>query len=51
VQRVLIDPSLLGQELLWAGAGSPSHLLALPPAELVRLSRAEQAEIAVEAPR
>jgi prolyl-tRNA editing enzyme YbaK/EbsC (Cys-tRNA(Pro) deacylase) len=40
VERVLIDRSLLTQEFVWIGAGSPSHLAALPPAELVRLARA-----------
>ena len=40
VEKILIDRTLLTHELVWIGAGSPSHLAALPPAELVRLARA-----------
>jgi len=40
VETILIDRTLLTHELVWIGAGSPSHLAALPPAELVRLARA-----------
>ncbi|MBA2383567.1 MAG: YbaK/EbsC family protein [Actinobacteria bacterium] len=40
IERVLIDRTLLTHDLVWVGAGSPSHLAALPPAELVRLARA-----------
>jgi prolyl-tRNA editing enzyme YbaK/EbsC (Cys-tRNA(Pro) deacylase) len=41
VDRVLIDQTLLAHSTVWIGAGSPSHLAALAPAELVRLTRAE----------
>ena len=41
VERVLIDQSLLGHDLVWVGAGSTTHLAALAPADLVRLARAE----------
>jgi prolyl-tRNA editing enzyme YbaK/EbsC (Cys-tRNA(Pro) deacylase) len=41
VSRVLIDRALLRQPLVWIGAGSHRHLAALPPAELMRLARAE----------
>ena len=41
VERVLIDQTLLTHDKVWIGAGSPSHLAALTPAELVRLTRAE----------
>jgi prolyl-tRNA editing enzyme YbaK/EbsC (Cys-tRNA(Pro) deacylase) len=40
VATVLIDRALLTHETVWIGAGSPSHLAVLPPAELVRLARA-----------
>lgn len=40
IEEVLVDRTLLGQELVWVGAGSPSHVAALHPAELVRLTRA-----------
>ncbi len=50
VERVFIDPRLLRYERLWVGAGSPSHLASLPPPELVRLSRAETADVSEEPP-
>jgi prolyl-tRNA editing enzyme YbaK/EbsC (Cys-tRNA(Pro) deacylase) len=40
VTETLMDRGLLGHELLWVGAGSPSHMAALPPADLQRLARA-----------
>ena len=40
VQRVLIDPTLLGRGLVWVGAGSAHHVAGIQPAELVRLTRA-----------
>jgi Cys-tRNA(Pro) deacylase len=40
IDQVLIDQTLLAHDLVWIGAGSPMHLAALRPAELVRLSGA-----------
>jgi prolyl-tRNA editing enzyme YbaK/EbsC (Cys-tRNA(Pro) deacylase) len=40
IETVLIDRTLLTHEVVWVGAGSPSHLAALPPAEVVRLAHA-----------
>ena len=40
VERVFIDQTLLAHETVWIGAGSASHLAALAPAELVRLTSA-----------
>jgi prolyl-tRNA editing enzyme YbaK/EbsC (Cys-tRNA(Pro) deacylase) len=40
VTTVLIDRSLLAHDVVWVGAGSPSHLARLQPGELVRLSHA-----------
>jgi Cys-tRNA(Pro) deacylase len=40
VERVLIDQSLLTHDVVWVGAGSETHLAALSPSALVRLSRA-----------
>ena len=40
IETILIDRSLLTHDVVWIGAGSPSHLAMLPPAELVRLARA-----------
>ena len=45
VERVFIDKRLLAHDRVWVGAGSPNHLAGLPPAELVRLSRAEPADV------
>ncbi|MBA2463070.1 MAG: YbaK/EbsC family protein [Actinobacteria bacterium] len=41
VDRVFVDRTLLAHDLVWVGAGSPSHLAVLRPAELVRLTRAQ----------
>lgn len=40
IDRVFIDQTLLTHDIVWVGAGSPTHLAVLRPAELVRLSRA-----------
>jgi prolyl-tRNA editing enzyme YbaK/EbsC (Cys-tRNA(Pro) deacylase) len=45
VERVFLDSRLLAHDRVWIGAGSPNHLAGLPPAELVRLSRAEPADV------
>jgi Cys-tRNA(Pro) deacylase len=41
VDRVLIDQSLLSHPVVWVGAGSPTHMAALGPGDLVRLARAQ----------
>jgi prolyl-tRNA editing enzyme YbaK/EbsC (Cys-tRNA(Pro) deacylase) len=41
IERVLVDPTLLVHAEVWVGAGSPRHLAALAPEELVRVARAE----------
>jgi prolyl-tRNA editing enzyme YbaK/EbsC (Cys-tRNA(Pro) deacylase) len=38
VERVLIDQSLLGHDVVWIGAGSTSHIAAMNPADLERLA-------------
>jgi prolyl-tRNA editing enzyme YbaK/EbsC (Cys-tRNA(Pro) deacylase) len=45
VADTLIDRSLLAHVVVWIGAGSSSHMAALPPTELVRLSRARPLEL------
>lgn len=50
VERVFIDPRLLRYERVWVGAGSEHHLASLPSPELVRLSRAEPADVSEEPP-
>jgi Cys-tRNA(Pro) deacylase len=48
VERVLIERSLLGEGLLWVGAGSTRHMAGLPPTELVRVSRAQPVDVAAD---
>jgi Cys-tRNA(Pro) deacylase len=40
VTRTLIDRGLLRHEVVWVGAGSPTHMAALASADLQRLARA-----------
>jgi Cys-tRNA(Pro) deacylase len=46
VSRVLIARELLQHESIWAGAGSSRHILGIAPADAVRLTNAEQADLA-----
>ena len=48
IEQVFIEQSLLTHEEVWVGAGSPTHLAALRPAELVRLSRARPVDAVQE---
>lgn len=48
VRRVLLDRSLLRHDVVWCGAGSPQHMLALAPGELQRVARAEVADLVSE---
>jgi Cys-tRNA(Pro) deacylase len=48
VEGVLIERSLLGEPLLWVGAGSTRHMAGLPPTELVRVSRAQPVDVAAD---
>lgn len=45
VDRVLVDSSILRHEVVWIGAGSPNHLASIASDELVRLARAERADL------
>ena len=49
VELVLIDQGLLAHDTVWIGAGSPAHLAALSPADLVRLARARPIDAVQEA--
>ena len=40
IDQVFVDQTLLTHDQVWIGAGSPTHIAVLRPAELVRLSRA-----------
>src|SRR5579872_5697781 len=46
VSRVLMERSLLAQHEVWVGAGTESHLAALPPSELLRVSGAAAVDLA-----
>jgi len=39
--RVLMERELLRHELVWAGAGSPRHVVGIAPADAARLTSAE----------
>ena len=49
VSSVFIERTLLGQPVLWIGAGSNRHMAALSPTELLRLSRARPMDAVDEA--
>lgn len=46
VEFVVIDKNLLGDGLLWVGAGSERHMVGLPAPELVRIARGQPADVA-----
>src|SRR5262245_56042771 len=48
VDFVLVDPRLLIADNVWIGAGSPKHVACLAPAELLRLSGAEQTDLVTD---
>jgi prolyl-tRNA editing enzyme YbaK/EbsC (Cys-tRNA(Pro) deacylase) len=50
VAATFIDQTLLTHEKVWVGAGSPSHLAALAPAELVRLTHARAIDAVEQLP-
>ncbi len=45
MSRVLIDGSLLAQGLVWAGAGSPHHVVGLQAGDLAELAQAEPVDV------
>ena len=45
VAHVLMDPSFMRYEIVWAGAGTHSHMVMLSPLDLERLSEARAALI------
>jgi prolyl-tRNA editing enzyme YbaK/EbsC (Cys-tRNA(Pro) deacylase) len=40
IERVFVDHALLVHDVVWVGAGSPRHMAALAPGDLVRLTHA-----------
>lgn len=50
VEKVFIDHALLAHDVVWIGAGSPRHIAALGPADLLRLTRAKAIDAVGENP-
>lgn len=50
VSAVLVERTLLRHPTVWAGAGSDRHMVALSPAELVRLTRGRVEDLVLESP-
>ena len=48
VPVVLVERTMLRHQTVWAGAGSESHLVALAPPELVRLTRGRVEDVVLE---
>ena len=48
VHTVLIEQTLLARVVLWIGAGTPRHMAALAPGDLVKVSRAQSADLVSE---
>jgi prolyl-tRNA editing enzyme YbaK/EbsC (Cys-tRNA(Pro) deacylase) len=48
VEVVLMDRTFFRHELIWAGAGSPRHVLGMTPAELARVSRARPLDVSAD---
>jgi prolyl-tRNA editing enzyme YbaK/EbsC (Cys-tRNA(Pro) deacylase) len=48
IEDVLVDRTLLRHRIVWAGAGSPRHVVGLAPRELVRLARARPADVVTD---
>jgi prolyl-tRNA editing enzyme YbaK/EbsC (Cys-tRNA(Pro) deacylase) len=49
--RVFVDEDLLAYDEVWAAAGTPRHVFAVRPADLVRASGGEVARLAEDAAR
>jgi Cys-tRNA(Pro) deacylase len=47
VAAVLADRTLLVHEVVWIGAGSPTHMAAIAPPDLVRVARAVAVDLVV----
>ena len=48
VSVILVERTMLRHRTVWAGAGSERHLVALSPAELVRLTRGRVEDVVLE---
>jgi prolyl-tRNA editing enzyme YbaK/EbsC (Cys-tRNA(Pro) deacylase) len=45
---VLMDGALFRHPLIWAGAGSPQHVLGMAPSELARVARARPLDVSAD---
>jgi prolyl-tRNA editing enzyme YbaK/EbsC (Cys-tRNA(Pro) deacylase) len=45
VEHVLLERTLVAQEVVWVGAGSDRHMAGIRPGELLRLTRARSADV------
>ncbi len=50
VETVLLDRTLLRHPVVWAGAGSKTHIVGLAPFELARLARARPVDVVQDQP-
>ena len=50
IEIVLVDEELLLHEVVWAGAGSHNHVVALAPSDLLRLTRGRSIDAVAENP-
>jgi prolyl-tRNA editing enzyme YbaK/EbsC (Cys-tRNA(Pro) deacylase) len=48
VTTAVLDHQLLGHPVVWTGAGSERHVLALTPHDLLKLSRAQPADVSMK---
>jgi prolyl-tRNA editing enzyme YbaK/EbsC (Cys-tRNA(Pro) deacylase) len=46
--RVIVEQTLLAAPIVWVGGGSPRHLVAVAPAELLRLAQGEPMDVVEE---
>jgi prolyl-tRNA editing enzyme YbaK/EbsC (Cys-tRNA(Pro) deacylase) len=48
IETILVDEELLLHEIVWTGAGSHRHVLAIAPSDLVRVTRARSVDAVAE---
>jgi prolyl-tRNA editing enzyme YbaK/EbsC (Cys-tRNA(Pro) deacylase) len=48
VPDVLMDPELFRHSLVWAGAGSPRHIVGMAPGELARVAQARPLDVVTD---
>jgi len=48
VHTIVFEQTMLGHDVVWIGAGSPLHVAAIAPADLIRLSRARVVDLVSE---